>query len=83
VRRPSSSVDADARVKPLLSSTTCTNTWRAERVTTRRGRSAVPSIFLRRRVPASAGSSLALFPSSETHGYLPLFPALRRTISPA
>src|SRR5665647_1224245 len=34
-------------------------------------------------VPASAGSRLAFSSSSETHGYLPLFPALRRTISPA
>ena len=31
------------------SSTTCTNKWRAERETTRRGRSGVPTTRLRRR----------------------------------
>ena len=38
-----------ATVRPLVSSTTWTNTWRAERLTTRRGRTAVPAIRLRRR----------------------------------
>jgi hypothetical protein len=34
-------------------------------------------------VPATLGGRLALASSSETHDYLPLFPALRRTTSPA
>src|SRR5690606_29318805 len=38
-RRSASMVDADASVWPFESSITWTNTWRAERVTTRRGRS--------------------------------------------
>src|SRR5699024_2612694 len=37
-RRSASMVEADAMVLPRPSSTTCTKTWRAERVTTRRGR---------------------------------------------
>src|SRR6185436_10160370 len=49
VRRSDSRVDAEATVWPLLSSTTCTKTCRAERVTTRRGRSVVPTTRLRSR----------------------------------
>ena len=48
-RRSASSVEALATVRPLVSSTTWTNTWRAERLTTRRGRTAVPEMRLRIR----------------------------------
>ena len=40
---------AKATVWPFVSSTICTNTWRTERVTTRRGRSAEPMTRLRSR----------------------------------
>ena len=40
----------DSQGKTLAyASTICTNKWRAERETTKRGRLAVPAIFLRRR----------------------------------
>ena len=42
-------VEALATVWPFASSTTCTKTCRADRVTTRRGRTAVPVMRLRRR----------------------------------
>ena len=42
-------VEADASVRPAVSSTTWTNMCRVERVTTRRGRAAVPATFLRTR----------------------------------
>src|ERR1700727_3255596 len=45
----SSNVDADASVRPTLSSTICTNRCRADRLTTRRGRSVLPVTFLRTR----------------------------------
>src|SRR5690606_394632 len=48
-RRSASRVDAEATVLPTVSSTICATMWREERVTTRRGRTAVPVIFLRRR----------------------------------
>src|SRR6478609_3299918 len=48
-RRSASRVEALATVRPLVSSTTWTNTWRAERLTTRRGRAAVPEMRLRIR----------------------------------
>src|ERR1700759_2334690 len=44
-----SRVDADTRVRPTVSSTTCTNMCFAERLTTRRGRAASPLTFLRTR----------------------------------
>ena len=49
-RRSASRVDAEASVWPSRSSTTCTKTCRADRVTTRRGRAAVPATFLRTRM---------------------------------
>src|SRR5699024_113382 len=49
VRTSASMVDADATVLPTVSSTTWTKTWRLLRVTTRRGRAAVPVTFLRTR----------------------------------
>src|SRR6476469_1079360 len=48
-RRSFSVVDANASVLPTWSSTTCTVMCFDERVTTRRGRSAVPATFLRPR----------------------------------
>ena len=42
-------VEADASVLPTRSSTTCTVMCFDDRVTTRRGRSAVPETFLRPR----------------------------------
>jgi hypothetical protein len=42
-------VEAETTVWPLVSSTTCATMWRADRVTTRRGRSDVPVILLRTR----------------------------------
>src|SRR5690242_7558130 len=42
-------VETDASVTPLLSSTSCANRCRDERVTTRRGRSGEPATFLRSR----------------------------------
>src|SRR5690606_38824319 len=48
-RRSASRVDAEARVRPTESSTTWATMCRLDRVTTRRGRAAVPTTFLRRR----------------------------------
>src|SRR5688500_3454951 len=48
-RSDESSVDADASVWPARSSTTCAGMCRVERVTTSRGRAAVPLTFLRTR----------------------------------
>ena len=48
-RRSASMVEADASVWPAPSSTTWTKMCLADRVTTRRGRSAVPETFLRTR----------------------------------
>src|SRR6185436_13563350 len=48
-RRSFSVVEANASVLPTRSSTTCTVMCLADRVTTRRGRWAVPEIFLRPR----------------------------------
>jgi len=42
-------VEAEARVWPSVSSTTCTKMCRVERLTTRRGRPAVPVTRLRTR----------------------------------
>ena len=42
-------VEAETSVLPTRSSTTCTLMCLDDRVTTRRGRSAVPAIFLRPR----------------------------------
>src|SRR5215468_6246054 len=44
-----SMVEADARVRPTLSSTICTTMCRADRFTTSRGRAALPMTFLRTR----------------------------------
>jgi hypothetical protein len=44
-----SSVDADASVLPVVSSTICAKMCFALRLTTRRGRAGVPLIFLRTR----------------------------------
>src|SRR4051794_1232854 len=49
VRRSASMVEAETSVLPTRSSTTCTLMCLVDRVTTRRGRSAVPAIFLRPR----------------------------------
>src|SRR5690242_1244853 len=48
-RTVSSSDDAAASVRLVVSSTTCALMCRVERVTTRRGRAAVPCTFLRTR----------------------------------
>src|SRR5260370_900378 len=49
-RIDASRVDADTSVPPAVSSTSCANTCRAERVTTSRGRAALPvTFFLTRR----------------------------------
>src|SRR5271155_4205299 len=45
----SSRVDADASVRPTLSSTICTNRCRADRLTTSRGLAVEPVTFLRTR----------------------------------
>src|ERR1700691_5112648 len=45
----SSNVDADASVRPTLSSTICTTMCRADRLTTRRGLAVEPVTFLRTR----------------------------------
>src|ERR1700722_319769 len=44
-----SRVDADASVRPTVSSTICTKMCRADRLTTGRGRAASPLTFLRTR----------------------------------
>src|SRR5262249_44744865 len=49
VRRSASTVDAAANVRPSASSITCSTRCLFERNTARRGRSAVPWIFLRTR----------------------------------
>src|SRR5699024_430131 len=49
LRRSASIVVTETTVLPTVSLTTWATMWRLERLTTRRGRSAVPLIFLRRR----------------------------------
>src|SRR2546421_151450 len=48
-RRVLSRLDAEARVRPWVSSTICATMCRRDRVTTRRGRVGVPKTFLRTR----------------------------------
>ena len=78
-----------ASCRPRSSTTWTNDVLRLERVTTRRGRSAVPAIFLRPRTwRRSAGRDLASrcdlpCAQSDTPCHLPAFPTLRRTCSPA
>src|ERR1039457_3877795 len=91
-RTDASRVDADTSVLPVTSSISCANMCLAERVTTRRGRTALPLTFfltLRWRREREAERALArpvirpcarvLLPDMS---YFPAFPTLRRICSP-
>ena len=83
---------AEATVRPLSSSISCTLRCLFDRNTARRGRAAVPWIFLRTRRWRTIRPSrrlLAMLLISVTHAsvscrrhFLPVLPALRRTFSP-
>ena len=81
-------VEAEASVGPATSSITWAEMCRADRVTTSRGRSGAPKIFFRprscRRSRDAVLAAVPLWADSETPiAYLPAFPTLRRTRSPA
>ncbi|MFC5043175.1 hypothetical protein [Ornithinimicrobium kibberense] len=68
-----------------MSSTSWTKTWREDRLTTRRGRSAVPVTRLRRRTwrRLRAASLVLERLTICAMAYLPAFPTLRRMCSPS
>ena len=86
-RRSASSVDAEASVWPSRSSTTWATMCLLERVTTRRGRSADADDLLATAQLATQARSRrgrrVLVVLDRMPCYLPAFPALRRTSSPA
>jgi len=91
-----SRVDAAASVRPAVSSTICANMCRADRLTTSRGRLALPVTFLRtrrcRRVRPAAVACVCDRTRPVARAcdlvlvpamtYFPAFPTLRRICSP-